>query len=73
MNNWSKVFSSNNIFRAELAKNELLSHEIQAVVLNKKDSNYLLGYCEVYVPNEHLNIANVIIDLFNQKDNLETE
>ena len=73
MENWTKVFTTNNIFAAELTKNELLSHDIQAVVVNKKDSNYLLGYCEVFVPNKNLEIAKVVIDLFNQTDTLETD
>ncbi|AFK04251.1 hypothetical protein Emtol_3118 [Emticicia oligotrophica DSM 17448] len=72
MANWIKVFETKNIFEAELLKNELLTHEIMAVVLNKRDSNYLIGYCEVQVPEEQQSIAKVVIDIFNQND-IETE
>lgn len=72
MANWIKVFETKNVFKAELLKNELLTHEIMAVVLNKQDSNYLIGYYEVQVPDEQESIAKVVIDIFNQND-LETE
>lgn len=65
---WVKVFESPNVFKAELLKNELLTHEVMAVVLNKKDRSYLLGWCEVHVPEEQVDIAKVIIDIFNQND-----
>ncbi|CAH0997635.1 hypothetical protein EMA8858_03769 [Emticicia aquatica] len=72
MANWVKVFETKNSFKAELLKNELLTHEIMAVVLNKQDSNYLIGYYEIQVPDEQESIAKVVIDIFNQND-LETE
>lgn len=62
MNGWKKVYASQSIIDAELIKNELLSHEISAVVINKKDSNYLFGYCEVYVAEHDENLANVVIE-----------
>ena len=55
--NWTKVFESRNAIRAELVKNELLSNEINSVVLNKQDRNYLFGYHEVLVQEEHAAIA----------------
>jgi hypothetical protein len=68
MANWVKVFETRNSFKAELLKNELLTHEIMAVVLNKQDSNYLIGYYEIQVSDEQESIAKVVIDLFNQND-----
>jgi len=65
---WVKVFETPNVFKAELLKNELLTHEIMAVVLNKKDRNYLIGWCEVHVPDTQEDISKVIIDIFNQND-----
>lgn len=65
---WVKVFETPDVFKAELLKNELQNHEVMAVVLNKKDRNYLLGWCEVQVPDHQENIAKVIIDIFNQND-----
>ncbi len=68
MANWVKVFETKNVFKAELLKNELLSHEIMAVVVNKQDSNYLIGYYEIQVSDQQEAIAKVVIDLFNQND-----
>ena len=56
------------MFKAEFLKNELLSHEIMAVILNKKETVYQLGYYEVQVADEQESIAKVVIDLFNQND-----
>lgn len=68
MANWVKVFKTKNSFKAELLKNDLQTHEIMAVVLNKQDSNYLIGYYEIQVPAEQESIAKVVIDIFNQND-----
>ena len=68
MANWVKVFETRNVFKAELLKNELLTHEIMAVVMNKQDSNYLIGYYEVQVPDEQETIAKIVTDTFNQND-----
>ena len=69
---WVKVFETPNVYKIELLKNELLNHEIMAVVMNKKDRSYLLGWCEIHVPDNQEIIAKEIIDLFNQND-LESE
>lgn len=65
---WVKVFETPDVFKAELVKNELQTHEITAVVLNRKDRNYLWGWCEIRVPDHQEGIAKVIIDIFNQND-----
>ena len=65
---WIKVFETPDVIKAELLKNELLTHEVMAVVLNRKDRNYLWGWCEIRVPEEQESIAKVIIDIFNQND-----
>lgn len=72
MANWVKVFETKNNLKAELLKNELLTHEIMAVVVNKRDIIQFTGFYEVQVPNEQESIAKVVIDIFNQND-LETE
>ena len=68
MSNWKKIFISPNQIEAEFIKNELLANEIPAVILNKKDSSYLIGYYEVQVPESQESIAKIIIELFNQDD-----
>ena len=69
LENWKKVFITKSVFKAELLKNELLTHEIHAVVFNRQDSNYpIFGNHEVYVPDNQELIAKVIVDLFNQNE-----
>ncbi|WP_128547855.1 DUF2007 domain-containing protein [Larkinella soli] len=57
--NWEKVMVTPVSYRAELAKVLLEGHQINAVVVNKKDSNYLLGNCEVYVPSRDATMAKI--------------
>jgi hypothetical protein len=47
--NWMKVYSSNNLWQAELMKGLLADHDIQSIIVNKKDSAYLFGEIELYV------------------------
>jgi len=56
---WEKVMVTPTIYRAELAKVLLAGHEIDAVVVNKKDSNYLLGNCELYVLTQDATMAKI--------------
>ncbi|MGM9511029.1 MULTISPECIES: DUF2007 domain-containing protein [Larkinella] len=58
---WEKVLVTPTTYRAELAKVLLAEHEINAVVVNKKDSNYLLGNCEVYVQTEDAAMAKIYL------------
>ncbi|ASZ10284.1 DUF2007 domain-containing protein [Chitinophaga pendula] len=49
---WVKVFESNQPFRAEVVKGLLLEHGINAVLVNKQDSSYMIalpGLAEIYV------------------------
>jgi broad specificity phosphatase PhoE len=52
-NTWTLVYSSNKPWQAEIAKQVLNDHGIEAVVVNKQDSNYLFGEVEVYSQPEH--------------------
>lgn len=61
LENWEKVFVTPQAIRAEQIKDLLESNEIQAVVLNKQTSSFVLGYCEVYVPKEFSATAKTIL------------
>jgi hypothetical protein len=50
--NWILIFSTTDLYKAELIKGMLNENEINAVVVNKKDSSYLFGEAEVYVMSE---------------------
>ncbi|MGK7392952.1 MAG: putative signal transducing protein [Candidatus Cyclobacteriaceae bacterium M3_2C_046] len=61
MKNWQKVYVSGKEYRAEIVKAILEEKDIPAVVVNKKDSAYLLGNFEVYVsPDDLLKAINIV-------------
>ncbi len=63
MGNWKKVFETGSPVRAEIVKGVLEGFEIEAVVLNKKDSIYQIhGQYEVMVPKEAASKAVNIIE-----------
>ncbi|WP_339867887.1 DUF2007 domain-containing protein [uncultured Algoriphagus sp.] len=62
MENWIKVFESAQQVRAEIVKGVLEEHQIQAVVLNKKETVYqIFGNYEVHVQRENMIPANNLI------------
>lgn len=62
MDNWDTVFSTTEEFEAERVKNLLLSENIPAVILNRKDSSYtMLGEINVMVNQENAEAAKQVI------------
>lgn len=62
MENWNKVFETPMQVRAEIVKGILEEHQIQAVILNKKETIYqIFGNYEVHVQSENMMSANNII------------
>jgi hypothetical protein len=50
MATWQKVFESENMVRAEIVKNVLQGKDINALIINKRDSSYnTFGFFEVMV------------------------
>lgn len=63
MTGWECIFTTDQSHRAELIRMVLEDNNIEAVVLNKKDSSYIaLGEVEVYVRQEDAILARIIID-----------
>ncbi|MET3126966.1 hypothetical protein ABID42_002068 [Arcicella rosea] len=63
MNDWKKIYESANPFKAELAKAYLEDeHQINAVIVSKRDSSYLIGLCEVYVHQKDAVLAKFLLD-----------
>ncbi len=58
---WAVVFSTTDIFKAEIIKNMLLSNDIEAIIMNQKDSSYHFGNIEIYTKKENLSKAEKII------------
>ncbi len=50
LDKWEKVMVTEVSSKAELTRMVLENNGVQAVLLNKKDSSYLLGVFEIYVP-----------------------
>jgi hypothetical protein len=59
--NWMKVYSSNQLWQVELIKGLLADHDIESIIVNKKDSSYLFGEVELYVNVEDAFTAKQII------------
>jgi hypothetical protein len=58
MENWEKIMHTEQSARAEIARGLLEQHGINAVIVNKKDSNYtVFGYFEVFVPIQDVEAA----------------
>ncbi len=70
--NWVCIYSTNTSYRAEIAKDLLDENDIDAVIINKQDSNYLFGQVEVYVERDYAIRAkhilrNIDINTLNTK------
>ena len=64
MENWTCVYTTNQIDKAETVKQFLAEEDIEAVVVNKKDSMYLFGEVELLVQPEDENLAVELIKGF---------
>ena len=63
---WIQVYSTNRMFQAEILKQVLADHEIEAVIINKMDSSYKsFGEIEIYVKNVHVIKAKMLAKQFD--------
>ena len=62
MNNWQRVYKDRQEHRASIVRDVLTDREIEAVMVNKKDSMYGFGYFEVQVPADDVILAIKIIE-----------
>lgn len=65
MENWIKIQTFDRLHQAELRKTILEQNDIQAIVVNERDSLFLIGEIELYVKKEDEARAHAIIDEFN--------
>lgn len=61
MKEWETVFRAENPVRAEIVRSVLELNGIDSVVVDKKDRNYHLGFCEVLVRRDNILKACKII------------
>jgi len=65
---WIIVFTTGQLYQAEIAKQVLFDNDIESIIINKKDSSYLsFGDIELYV---NINDSEKALTLLN---NLEIE
>jgi hypothetical protein len=61
------VYTTNQLFEAEMIKHFLYDHDIQAFILNKMDSAYLFGDIEILVARDDvINSKRLIEDFLKQ-------
>lgn len=63
---WIKIYSTGVDYKAELLKGLLFENNIEAVILNKKDSSYGFGELELYVSSDDVIKAKHVIDTQDQ-------
>jgi uncharacterized protein with FMN-binding domain len=63
MSSWQKVYDDNQEYRASIVKAILKENHIDAVIVNKKDTNYQFGSFEVHVvPDDVIKALKIIQD-----------
>ena len=60
-NEWVIVYSTSDIFQAEVIKQMLLSNSIDAISMNQKDSSYHFGSVNIYTKEKDMIKAKEII------------
>ncbi len=63
--NWTKVFSTNQSYLAEIIGGVLTENEIPHTIINKQISGYGLGEIEIYVPETEALQAYYLVNLNN--------
>ena len=62
MNKWNKIFSTSELYKADIVKTKLKERGISAIILDKTDSAYnMFGEKEVYVNRDNTTKAIKII------------
>ena len=52
---WINVYSTDQLYKAEMMKSLLSEHQIECVMVNKKDSAYVtVGSIELFVPRDQI-------------------
>jgi Putative prokaryotic signal transducing protein len=59
--NWIKIYTTNKPYEIEFAKSILGEDNIDAFVIDKKDSSYIFGEAELYVTEENVTKAQLIL------------
>lgn len=61
MDHWISVYETDLLYRAELVKDILNNEDVDAVILNRKDSSYHFGSIQVMVnPEDREKAAKIV-------------
>ena len=66
MNDWVCVYTFNREYLSQLAFEMLSDNDIEAVIINKMDSNYLFGEIELYVHADQVIRAKMLLNQFEK-------
>jgi hypothetical protein len=58
---WEKILETSNELRIEIARQILEENDIEAIILNKKDSSYQIGDIELYVNRDDIIKAKLVL------------
>ncbi len=58
---WVKIYTTNDFYKAEIVRQVLIDHEMDAVLMNKQDSAYKFGEIHVLIPQSNFEQALEII------------
>ena len=61
MKDWSKIYITDQFHRAEIVIAVLEDYDIEASMIDKRDSSYLFGDIEVFVQEKDIEQAKKII------------
>jgi hypothetical protein len=61
------IYSIGNLYRAELIRQMLSDHDIQAFIVNKQDSAYKFGDIELFVHRDDVIRAKMLIREFESR------
>lgn len=60
---WTLIYVNNQLHKTEIVRAVLEDEGIESVSMDKRDSSYIsIGDIEVYVPEEHAELARTIIE-----------
>jgi hypothetical protein len=60
-NDWVVIFTATKQYEVELVHGMLLENEIESIIVNKQDSSYLFGECELLVQRDDILMAKTLI------------
>lgn len=58
---WVKIYTSHDFYKAELVRQVLIDHEMEAILINKKGFPYSYGDVEIYIHQDHFQHAIEVI------------